>query len=277
MALLPDPDPLGLSHPPLWDFWRKDLWTRVLDGADINSFFAWPCIYHTMLQRHLAGVVARKLEVLQAAPDWARWREAIEMPHVGQPPDFLAGTSYSESLIFQAYHLLQWETTTGQRLADLRTICEFGAGYGALALVARRAGFTGDYYIQDVPEFGLLQQWFLSQMDVDAEWVTPKDDAPTAPLDLVIGMFSLSEVAPAERAAFLAVRPARSYLTLWSARWTTWDNAAWFAGWRAERPDLTWREWHNDLMLDDNRYLVGWTPAQSAPPTKRPRAPRGGK
>ncbi len=261
MAWLPDPDPTGAARPPLWEYWRRDLWQRIRGGIAPNDFLGFPCVYHTMLCNHFQEMVAAELAALQAAPDWSRWQDAIEMPHVGQPPDFHAGTSASRNLIHQAYHLHAWETTTGQRLADLRAICEFGGGYGAMALVARRAGFAGDYYIRDVSEFALLQQWFLSQMEVDAEWVTPEDDAPAAPFDLMIGMFSLSEVAPDDRLAFLVAWPARSYLTLWSARWTEWDNAAWFAAWRAERADLTWREWHNDLMPDDNRYLVGWTPA----------------
>ncbi len=247
------PEPPSDSAPPYWDHWRYDLWQRG-QAEDPNSFMGWPCVYHTMLVSHWS--MDWQLSQLQA-DDWARWEPTIQYPDVGTPPDYQPGTNYSKNLINQAYHVLQWEQRTGRRIDRVESIVEFGGGYGALALVCQRLGFVGRYTIVDLPEFSLLQQWFLGQVDVEAEYHTDYKERET--YDLLIAIYSLSEVSHYYRNLVLDRLSAASYLFIYSQTWQEWDNLAWFTDWTGRMPGYEWRHW--PMVLENDRpdwYCVGW-------------------
>lgn len=272
MARLPDPDPTGVGKPPAnppWLYFRRALWQTVVDGASPQDFMAWPTVYHNFLVNHLTEAITTELAVLQAAPDWARWQEAIEMPHVGSPPDWQPGTTYSRNLIAQATHLYEWERVTGRKVADLSSILEFGAGYGALALVAHRLGFRGDYYIFDFLEVGLLSQWFLSQVAVPITHIAADEPGPAA-VDLLVACYSLNEAPLADRQAFLTRYPARSYLFAYSHPFEGLDNVAFYAELRQTLPTWSWQDWHIPQYAGESRYCIGSAPAAAAPAAPRP-------
>lgn len=217
MSELPKP-PEGFS-PPFWEAWRLDLWQRA-QAQDPTRFWEWPCIYHCMLVNHWPFQMDYELSQL----DLTRWQYALQVPHFG-PDDNASGTRYSMNLIHQAYHLTQWERATGKRIEALDTIVEFGGGYGAMALLCKRIGFEGRYVIYDLPEFSLLQEYYLSQFGMldKVEWNPqhkPKD------VDLFMALYSLSEVEWSERANLIL--QAKSYLCLYSGQWEQWNNVEWF-------------------------------------------------
>lgn len=231
------PEPVTDKKPPHWEFWRHQLW-RLAQVDDPQKFILWPCIYHTMLVEHWQQPILYELSVVS---------------------DFipLFGNEFSlpeyHNLIHQAYHLYQWQQATSRRIADLSTIVEFGGGYGAMALLARRLGFTGRYVIYDLPEFSLLQEWYLSQHGIDIEW-NPK--RKPRDIDLHMALYSMSEVEPAQR----KIPKAASYLFLYSGQWEQWDNVEYF---QMDFPLLghvaNWQ--HDELThLPDkwNFYSIGW-------------------
>lgn len=243
MEALPEP-PAG-SHPPHWDYWRHDLWWRA-QFDEPENFCNWPSIFHTMLVRHFD--TRQQLAYLEQ--DWPRWGGVCTLP---------PGIAYadeeaqSKNLINQAYHLKLWEDTTGTRVDYLRTILEFGGGYGAMALACRRLGFQGRYLIHDLPEFALLQAWYLGQFGIEVEHV-----AANQPADALFAIYSLSETPLAERRAWLG--QARSYCILYSGMWAGIDNAAWAGQVEQELFDETpVNEWRTVPMLDrPDFYLMGW-------------------
>lgn len=215
------PEPVSELLPPNWEFWRWQLWKFGQD-EDPADFMDWPCVYHTMLVRHWIEAVEREYRYLMQ--DARRWAQVIQMPLVGD--DYFGDTIFSQNLIHQAYHLRLWEETTGQHIDKLQSIVEFGGGYGALALVAHRLGFDGDFAIFDLPEFTILQKWFLSQCGVSN--VRHIDRVKRESPDLLIALYSLSEVSMSLRDAFLDKIRARSDLFLYSGQWEDWDNVAYF-------------------------------------------------
>lgn len=215
------PEPVTDSLPPFWEYWRWQLWQLGQANNPIN-FMHWPCIYHTMLVRHWPAAVDFEYRYLMQ--DAKRWGMVIQMSAAGD--DFYGDTIFSQNLIHQAYHLKLWEDTTGKRVDELQSIVEFGGGYGALALVANRLGFNGDYAIYDLPEFALLQQWFLSQCGVKN--VRHIDKIKREHPDLLIALYSLSEAPMALRDKFLEKVRAKSDLFLYSGKWETWDNVGYF-------------------------------------------------
>lgn len=250
------PEPVTELKPPYWEAWRQQLWQHVTNGDDPKNFLGWPCIFHTMCQAHWPGSINFELSALY--PDAIYWHQAITMPHFGSPPDFLPGTDFSMNQIHQCYHLKQWQDFTGWKVAGLDRIVEFGGGYGAMALACHRLGFRGEYIIYDLPEFALLQQYYLSQMGVP---VTHWDSIPGHfDTELLIGIYSLSECDPELRCKFLAQVRTDSYLLLYSGKWEEYDNVGYFqkeavkwwpSGWKWQHTELT------HLPDKNNWYSVG--------------------
>lgn len=251
MAALPKPE--TDKRPPYWEAWRLDLWHRAQD-QDPTHFWEWPCIYHTMLVSHWPFQMDYELSQL----DLSRWQYALQVPHFG-PDDYSTGTRYSMNLIHQAYHLTQWERATGKRIEQLETIVEFGGGYGAMALLCKRMGFEGKYVIYDLPEFSLLQEYYLSQFGMldKVEWNPDYIPSP----DLFMALYSLSEVPKEDRAEFLLL--AKSYLFLYSGKWEGWDNVDYFQKFVPSLPphlkQLNWQHTEITHLPDRNNwYSIGW-------------------
>jgi hypothetical protein len=165
--------------------------------------------------------------------------------------------SDSLNLVHQTYHILRWQEATGQSIADMQSIYEFGGGYGAMALVCNRLGFRGKYYIYDLPEFALLQKWYLGECGVDnVEWVGPY---AFGNVDLMIACYSLSETDYAERTKILEAWPAKSYLFLYSNVFEDYDNIGYFQtldyGLNLPR---RWAHSHIDHLPPESWYTWGW-------------------
>lgn len=221
MAALPEP--VTDEQPPHWSYWRRDLWC-LAQADDAANFWRWPCVRHTMLVEHFP--LGEQLAYLQT--DWPRWEPALSG---------LGHDAHYRNLVNQAYHVKRWEDATGQRLEALISIYEFGGGYGALAHLARRLGFRGRYVIHDLPEFVLLQRYFLATVGVEVEHA----DEPQA-ADLFVALYSLSETPATLRHKFGRRVQADSYLLLYSGRWAEHDNRAWAAKFREFHGDCTWIE-----------------------------------
>ena len=249
MAKLPEPP--SNSKPPLWDAWRHDLWSRAQED-DPRNFMRWPCVYHCMLVDHWPAQMQTEFEYVSRHIDM---RTIIESGTKGIYQASAASSALN--LTHQAYHLLRWQEATGLRIADQRSIYEFGGGYGAMALVARRMGFTGTYYIYDLPEFTLLQQWYLGECGIDGvEWVG-KDAYGDA--DLLIACYSLSETDFDERDRILKAWQANSYLFLYSNKFEQYDNIEYFCSleygeWFATQ----WRHSKIAHLPPESWYTWGW-------------------
>lgn len=251
MRALPEP-PAG-SRPPHWNYWRRDLWERVVGGEDPRCFPSWPCIYHTMLVNHWKAHVALEFDYIFT--DLGRWVNPIAMGPPGIVKDRYADTPHSMNLIHQAYYLKRWENATGKRVKDCRKIIEFGGGYGAMALVVHRLGFGGEYAIYDLPEFALLQRFYLGEAGVKGVAWNKHDRRRKT--DLLVGCYSLSEMPLNERREFLAENRAKSCLFLYSARFVDYDNLAFFQGELPELVDLEWEHFPAECLPEGNWYTIG--------------------
>lgn len=222
MSDLPKP-PEGIM-PPYWDAWRLNLWQHIVNGDNPKRFWEWPCVYHTMLVAHWVKSVDYELSRISN-----RLAKTCSIPHFGPDDDLTGYPGLSMNLIHQAYHIQQWEQTTGKHINQLDTIVEFGGGYGAMALLCHRLGFSGKYVIYDLPEFSLLQEYYLSQFGLldKVSWNPAKNPKPQD-IDLYIGLYSLSEIPIEDRASGQHPLFAKSYLFLYSGQWESYNNVEWF-------------------------------------------------
>lgn len=229
----------------IWDAKRTELRTAML-STPLDDFLAWPTITSTMFVGN-APYIEQELAALPAY-----YTEAIREPGLGQPQLHPSGSS--GNLIHQAYHLSRWEACARRNVRDIRHIVEFGAGYGAMALLVMRLGFQGAYQIIDLPEFALLQQYYLSNVLPDNHQPTWIDEPVDC--DLLIACHSLSEAPLSVRAEILTSITANSYLFVYHCEHEGVDNLSYFAEFAASRPDYFWQRWTTE-HLPNQQYLIG--------------------
>ena len=254
---------LPKSQPPHWDHWQGVLRDWILDeNNDPADFFRCPAVYHTMLVNH--WVEAIQYEFAQLPHEM---RIQTFMPELGH--DYMDKVR-SRNLVHQLYHLHRWQEVTGKKVKDLDEIVEFGGGYGAMCLVARRLGFDGRYIIFDLPEFTLLQRFFLSNVNWWNIEVIPKvHDKPTEfydniddlwnniyEPDLLIACYSLSEVSADLRNSFLQSCKARAILIATQDRYGEYDLKKEFSRYFASCHGYSWWFKKNRFIPGDF-YIIG--------------------
>lgn len=161
--------------------------------------------------------------------------ELYEMGH-SDVQGVLWGDGDVTNLLHQRYHLWRWERNhPNYRIAGLGSIAEFGAGYGAMSIVASRFGFKGDYYIHDLMELVRIQKDHLPLRGVQCRvrW-----DKPVRP-DLFISCFGLSEAPLEDRDEYLANFYPKTYLLAFQHEWSGIDNREYFLRWAQDQTRRT--------------------------------------
>jgi len=172
--------------------------------------------------------IRSELEALKAQPDGGtKWKPAIEDSGVGQASRMAYEPETNANMVHQAFHLMMWNKATLKELSDLETIVEFGGGYGATALIASRLGFKGAYFLVDLPEMSLLQQYYLAQHKLNCEVHFLTSQPALFGADLYIAVYSLTETDIPTRWAQLDLT-AKSYLFAMNETWDDIDNMEWF-------------------------------------------------
>jgi len=244
---LPPIEPVEPAH--TWAFWAWDLRQNILNHNPAE-FLTWPSVVGTMFVGNAPYI---DFECGKLPFDILK---VLEDPGIGKPDlyEIPENIKPSGNLIHQAYHLLQWEEKTGRLVQDLSTIIEIGGGYGAMAMIVRRLGFTGRYVIFDLPEFNLLQKYYLSNVGIDdVEFQSQIDDQTD--YDLLIGLYSLNEMSLKVRKTIIDACPAKSYLIAYGAGWGGEDNMGWALELMRRRGEL-WHNW-NIPHLPNCWYLIG--------------------
>jgi hypothetical protein len=171
------------------DYWT-DLQTNIhkrLLNEDVKDFLDWSAIITTMFVGEAPYIAIERAALIEAG-----WDDATTLPEWGNQP--------STNLLHQAYHLFQWEKTTGKQVKELGSILEIGAGYGAMARVARARGFAGRYTIIDLPEMMKIQRFYLAQYGGEVEWRRSTEGVEA---DLLISLWGLSEISLHDRARLI--------------------------------------------------------------------------
>ncbi|MHA2046793.1 MAG: hypothetical protein ACW99G_18540 [Candidatus Thorarchaeota archaeon] len=221
--------------------WEKDTrWgenrismRRHFFNADPEDLLCWSTVTATMFVGE-NKVTRKALELLKLTDRWdIYFLLGINECDFGSPKRMKECPTTSGNLVHQAYHLSQWERITERRVEDAKKIIEFGGGYGAMCAIARRLGFKGEYVIIDLPEMSLLQEFYLSNLRMEATYIscdlsTDLRDCVPRNCDLMIAMHSLSETPVAMRNNFMDAITPRSWLMSYQAEFLTVDNKHWF-------------------------------------------------
>jgi hypothetical protein len=132
--------------------------------------------------------------------------------------------STTGNTIHHRYHLYMFEKWTETKIHSLSSIIELGGGYGNMARLCRRCGFSGDYSIIDLPEFQVLQKYYLTYQGCQANWEVDL----TQEFDLFIATWSLSEIPLEDRFPYEQLK-CRYFLMAFGPEYAGIDNSRYFS------------------------------------------------
>ena len=160
-------------------------------------------------------------------------------------------------------------------ITKLDVIFEFGGGYGSLCRLFYKLGFQGKYIIYDLPEFSLLQEYFLKSLNMDLnvtkentsdyhKTVTLISDTselaqhlPKKSLDMLIATWSLSESPISLRQNILkSVGNPNNYLIAYQEKFCNINNEEYFSNLIHLYPNYTWQK-YPIAHLPPSHYLFG--------------------
>jgi hypothetical protein len=108
-----------------------------------KEFLRWKLTRHIMFASNDA-YARLELTQLKRQDDWhKRWRNAIRESRVGHPIPFWLYPRTSGHLIHHAYHVTQFERSTGVNIDKIDLVFEFGGGYGSMCRLFHNLGYKG--------------------------------------------------------------------------------------------------------------------------------------
>ena len=236
-----------------WEHRQAELRYMVKNENPV-AFLTWPMIHEALFVGDAPWVI-NELEVLQT--DWSRWEKGIKEVPFGEPVGMEACEETSGNMAHQGYILKQWEDASGRQIEDLKSIFEFGGGYGAMARLCWQLSFRGAYVIQDLPEFSLLQEYYLSNTGITNVVMCNnfKLIEGLAP-NLFIAACSLSEVPFEVRDEVLNGIHAKNYVILYQGNYMGRDNHEYFYEFAKTKPKVSWLNYQVPHW-EAHWYLVG--------------------
>lgn len=148
-----------------WEFRRENIADNIRTHG-LERFLQWPVSSEALYTRDLISA-DKRAEVLSKLPQWKAYRRAIMPFQTG----YARQSRYDPHLVLQAYHFSQLGL---HNIRELKSVYEFGGGFGSMALLLKRLGFKGQYIIQDLPELSQLQRYFLDKEKVYNVTLTDK-------------------------------------------------------------------------------------------------------
>lgn len=248
-----------------WLNFRQALRDQIMQ-SDPRYFLRWPIITYTMFYQ---GSDA-ELSALMQSQLWPKWKIGIKESLSGYPFRFKSYIQSSGNLIHHVYLLNQLFQATDARMEDIKSIFEFGGGYGSMARAFNQLGFAGKYLIFDFPEFTILQDFFLKSIcrENNINW----DDSPLSNVeflsdlseisqafspDLFLAAWSLSESPISVRENILSRISKPKYIAIaYQHTFQEIDNAAYFKKFMEKNTAYQWR--HEPIQHQPgNSFLFG--------------------
>lgn len=242
-ALPPLPDKTAHTHK--WQTHRASLRRHILN-EDPNNFIAWSTVRATMHVGNF-GILDREYAQLSH-----RLHFVSRDSGFGGTELYMGDNKLGTNNIHQAHVLKVLMDNYDVDIQDLISIAEFGGGYGSMCSIFHNLEFDGDYYLYDLPEFLLLQEFYLSNIGIDAHYHSEFDPLE---VDLFIAVTSISETPIALRDRFFKNIKARYYCIRFQESYFDVDNQAYFERFAAETPGV----WHviRDRFMRTHYYFIG--------------------
>ena len=251
---------------------KRILRKQVLE-SDPNFFLEWEVIQETMF--HTPDI--SELKFLQESANWPEIKKAINESPVGNPPYLHYYPCSSGNLVHHAYSIINFLNFYKTNLRDIPgDVIEFGGGYGSFCRLIFNLGFSGCYTIFDQPEFSVLQEFYLKNVnnnisinqgeprtsDKSVDLISDLNDlnlffSRKNKLGIFIALWSLSECPIEFRSEFLNEKCKPEYFLIsYQEKFGNIDNVKYFDECILKNTDYLWDKIKIE-HLPGNYYLFG--------------------
>jgi hypothetical protein len=267
------------NAPQCEDEWSENIQQlrKLASSENLRSFLRWNIIRKAMFVGNDLWVI-KELRYLKRRMDWnSRWRSAIKESSTGHPPPFIFLRGTSGNLIHHAYHLAKFEEMESAFIHEMDVVIEFGGGYGSMCRLLYQLGFAGTYVLFDIPEFSVLQTYYLRCLGLPVQKTTGLCNSTNgiyciSDLDkfqevaskrtqigksIFVAIWSLSECPLGLREKVKrTVDNVDYYLFGYQEKFGEIQNIEFFQNWRIGHNEI---EWHHEKIehLPGNYYLMG--------------------
>jgi hypothetical protein len=145
-----------------WDQQNTELENVFLPNLPYD-FFDNSIIRDTMFVSPSQGWVNLELEFLKKHYK-SRLPLLAQEDKLGNPEILPEAYNSSSNLIHHLYHFAKFEKATGQKMAEVTSVVEWGGGYGNMAKLYKRLNPQGTYTIIDTGLFCAIQWLYLSTL-----------------------------------------------------------------------------------------------------------------
>jgi len=226
------------------DFWGTFA-VHLREGIDehgLNKFLQWGFVKTCMVH----DIKPAALKKLQNSLAWDDLNDCVYEDDFGSPEN-------NKNLLHQAYSLMEFGLTQFQ---DIKSIYEFGGGYGCMCKLIYRLGFKGVYTIRDLPIINHLQKIYFSGIGLKEKVTQVISDDYSPSVDLFIAMWSLSETPFKARDQILSRIKFNKCLIGFQKKFYGYNNLKYFKGLVKLMPEYKWTM-YEIKHLPNNYYLYG--------------------
>lgn len=172
------------------DYWQEKckLLEQHLQGDCSNFLSNWHFLRETMFHE----VDSRALNDLKMGGYWPVWEKGLNEDNFGNSPRYRSYPQSSGNLIHHAFSLSQLYPSGD--IKHLKSIFEFGGGYGSFCRLLYRLGFEGNYIGYDFPIYIKLQKLYLEKVGIFSDKINLISQLEqNIDVDLFVALWSLSE------------------------------------------------------------------------------------
>jgi hypothetical protein len=249
-----------------------------VNNCDPRSFLQWDVIRNTMFVGNCPFII-EELDALKNSGNFEHyWTKGIIETSFGRPTMMKKFIQSSGNLIHHCYHLLQFEVRTKIKISSIDFVFEFGGGYGSMYRLFKNLNFINKYLLFDLPEFSLLQKYYLKSIGFDVLTIDTFSKANSGVLclsdieelkdilgainplkkNLFIGTWSISETSvDVRKSIFPLLKNFNLFLMAYQyGFFKEVNNIEYFKYIQTEFSHLEWENYPIE-HLPGNNYLIG--------------------
>ena len=189
---------------------------------------------------------------------WDRWHKILTEPKILPPNLINTPLLVTGNTVHHVYHMAVFEKFAGFQIENANVIVEFGAGYGNTCRLIHQLGFTGRYYIYDLPQISRVQKRFLESCGINTDnicWLFDNPIHAVPNTDIFIAEWSLSEAPDEDRNKFLDI-DSLYYLLAYSTTFFEIDSRSYFDNFKKRNQHISWK--HEEIRhIPKSYYMLG--------------------
>ena len=194
---------------------------KLLKSKNIKNFLRINFIQKMFfLQNRL--FILKELNQIKKSKKWLFYKSLLKEDHVGNPIRYFLYLESSGNRINHLYHLYLLEKELNINLKkNIKTVFEFGAGYGCMARIFSKIKKKNKYICFDTSYLNLLQYYYLKHNNLNVGFQKNNNIFLTSNLknvrnknDLFIANWSLSETPTKFRKKFISIILGSRYILI---------------------------------------------------------------